>query len=196
MQDKSDRQRKRSGYRQLIGYRTKAWREGYGEVELIVGPQHLNSVGIVHGGVYASMLDVAMGHAVSYCTVPGNFRFSTTVSLAMNFIKAARGSVLTNFALIDGLLAGGASVSAYDPKAMPAARALLGDRVTLCPRSYDAAEGADALILVTEWNEFREPDFARVKALMRRPAIFDGRNLYNPRHLRELGFHYEGIGRR
>jgi UDPglucose 6-dehydrogenase len=99
-------------------------------------------------------------------------------------------------ALIDGLLAGGASVSAYDPKAMPAARALLGERVTLCARSYDAAEGADALILVTEWNEFREPDFARIKALMRRPAIFDGRNLYNPKHLRELGFHYEGIGRR
>ena len=103
MQDKSDRQRKRSGYRQLIGYRTKAWREGYGEVELIVGPQHLNSVGIVHGGVYASMLDVAMGHAVSYCTVPGNFRFSTTVSLAMNFIKAARGSVLTAVGRVDGV---------------------------------------------------------------------------------------------
>jgi UDPglucose 6-dehydrogenase len=101
-----------------------------------------------------------------------------------------------SLALIEALLAGGASVRAYDPKAMAAARALLGDRVALCARSYDAVEGADALILVTEWNEFREPDFERVKTLMRRPAIFDGRNLYNPRHLRALGFHYEGIGRR
>jgi UDPglucose 6-dehydrogenase len=99
-------------------------------------------------------------------------------------------------ALVEGLLAGGASVRAYDPKAMAVARALLGDRVTLCARSYDAVEGADALIVATEWSEFREPDFARIKSLMRRAAIFDGRNIYNPKHLRELGFHYEGIGRR
>src|SRR5207247_1624646 len=63
-------------------------------------------------------------------------------------------------------------------------------------RSYEAVEGADALAVVTEWSEFREPDFARIKALMRTPVIFDGRNLYNPRQLRELGFQYEGIGRR
>ena len=71
---------------------------------------------------------------------------------------------------------------AYDPKAMPrgAARSS-ATGVTLCARSYDAVEGADALVLVTEWNEFREPDFARIKSLMRRPAIFDGRNIYNPR---------------
>ena len=103
MQDKSDTQRRRSGYRQLIGYRTKAWREGYGEVELMVGPQHLNSVGVVHGGVYASLLDVAMGHAVAYCTVPGNFRFSTTVSLTTSFLKGAKGGVLTATGCVDGL---------------------------------------------------------------------------------------------
>ncbi len=74
--------------------------------------------------------------------------------------------------------------------------AILGDRVTFCPRSYEAVEGADALVLATEWNEFREPDFERVRLLMRHAAIFDGRNIYNPRHLRELGFHYEGVGRR
>ena len=95
MRDESETQRKRSGYRQLIGYRTKAWREGYGEIELLLGSQHLNSVGIVHGGVYAALLDVAMGHAVSYCTVPGNFRFSTTMSLNTHFLKGARGRVLT-----------------------------------------------------------------------------------------------------
>ena len=99
-------------------------------------------------------------------------------------------------AVIEELLARGAAVRAYDPKAVPAARRLLGDRVTFCQRSYEAVEGADALVLATEWNEFREPDFERVRTLMRHPAIFDGRNIYNPRHLRELGFHYEGVGRR
>jgi UDPglucose 6-dehydrogenase len=87
-------------------------------------------------------------------------------------------------------------VRAYDPKAMPAAQRVLGAGVTLCPRSYDAVDGADALVVATEWNEFREPDFPRIKSLMRTPAIFDGRNIYNPALLREMGFHYEGIGRR
>ena len=99
-------------------------------------------------------------------------------------------------AIIRGLREGGAAVRAYDPKAMPAARGVLDAGVTLCARSYDAVEGADALVLATEWNEFREPDFARIKRLMRRPAIFDGRNVYNPSMLRDMGFHYEGIGRR
>jgi UDPglucose 6-dehydrogenase len=99
-------------------------------------------------------------------------------------------------ALIQSLLKEGATVRAYDPKAIPAAREVLGDRVTFTTRSYDAVDGADALVVATEWNEFREPDFHRVRERMRRPAIFDGRNIYNPQTLRELGFHYEGIGRR
>jgi UDPglucose 6-dehydrogenase len=99
-------------------------------------------------------------------------------------------------AIIEGLLAGGAAVQAYDPKAEEQARRAFGSRVTLCGRAYEAVAGADALVVVTEWNEFREPDFAKIKALMRRPAIFDGRNIYDPRVLRDLGFHYEGIGRR
>jgi UDPglucose 6-dehydrogenase len=98
--------------------------------------------------------------------------------------------------LIHSLLKEGASVRAYDPKAIPAARAVLGDKVTFTSRSYDAVEGADALVVATEWNEFREPDFQRIRERMRRPAVFDGRNIYNPQSLRELGFHYEGIGRR
>jgi UDPglucose 6-dehydrogenase len=98
--------------------------------------------------------------------------------------------------VIEGLLKGGASVRAYDPKATKAAQRLLGDRITFCSRSYDAVEGADALVVVTEWAEFREPDFERMKKIMRRAAIFDGRNIYNPEHLRGLGFHYQGIGRR
>jgi UDPglucose 6-dehydrogenase len=98
--------------------------------------------------------------------------------------------------LAERLLAGGASVRLYDPKATDAARCVLGDRAAYCSRSYEAVDGADALVVATEWNEFREPDFARMRGLMRRPIIFDGRNLYNPRTLRDLGFHYEGIGRR
>jgi UDPglucose 6-dehydrogenase len=99
-------------------------------------------------------------------------------------------------AVIEALLAGGARVKAYDPKAMKAARRVLGERITYCQKSYEAVEGADALVLATEWAEFREPDFPRIKSLMRRPALFDGRNIWNPGPLRTLGFHYEGIGRR
>ncbi len=99
-------------------------------------------------------------------------------------------------AVIEGLLAAGAAVRAYDPKAEEQARGAFGGRVELCRRAYEAVVGADALVVVTEWNEFREPDFAKIKSLMRNPAVFDGRNIYDPRVLRELGFHYEGIGRR
>jgi UDPglucose 6-dehydrogenase len=99
-------------------------------------------------------------------------------------------------ALIEGLLEGGAAVRAYDPKSGASAKRLLDERITLCAKSYEAVEGADALAVITEWNEFREPDFKRVKSLMRHAAIFDGRNIYHPAALRELGFHYEGIGRR
>jgi UDPglucose 6-dehydrogenase len=98
--------------------------------------------------------------------------------------------------VIEGLLEGGASVRAYDPKANSQAKRILGDRVLFCRRSYEAVEGADALIVATEWGEFREPDFGRIKSLMRRPAVFDGRNIYNPQQLTEMGFHYQGIGRR
>jgi UDPglucose 6-dehydrogenase len=99
-------------------------------------------------------------------------------------------------ATIDALLKKGASVRAYDPKAGKEAERMLGASITHCTRSYEAVEGADALLVVTEWNEFREPDFDRIKTAMRRPAIFDGRNIYDPAELRRRGFHYQGIGRR
>jgi UDPglucose 6-dehydrogenase len=98
--------------------------------------------------------------------------------------------------VIEGLLKGGAEVRAYDPKALAPARYHFGDKITLCTRAYEAVTGADALVVVTEWNEFREPDFAKIRSLMRHPAVFDGRNIYDPHVLRDLGFHYEGIGRR
>jgi len=98
--------------------------------------------------------------------------------------------------IIEGLLAKGASVSAYDPKAMDHARGSLPKSVHWAKNGYEALEGADALLLATEWNEFREPDFARMKSLMRRPLIFDGRNIFNPKTVKALGFEYVGVGRR
>ncbi len=98
-------------------------------------------------------------------------------------------------ALIDELLAEGGVVTAHDPVAMEHARRQLGDRVQFVQSPYLAAEGADALFLVTEWNEFRQPDFARVKAAMRQPVLFDGRNIWNPARVRQLGFTYYGVGR-
>ena len=96
--------------------------------------------------------------------------------------------------LIDLLLKAGCKINAFDPVAMDATTKVVGDRVRMCKGMYDAAQGADALLVVTEWNEFRNPDFERLKSIMRRPAIFDGRNLYEGKELREMGFHYTGIG--
>jgi UDPglucose 6-dehydrogenase len=98
--------------------------------------------------------------------------------------------------IIEQLLAKGASVRAYDPKADHEAKRTLGNRIVFCTRSYKALEGADALLVVTEWNEFREPDFVRMKSLLRRPVIFDGRNIYDPAEMKRQGFEYQGIGRR
>jgi len=97
--------------------------------------------------------------------------------------------------LIDMLLEAGARVRAHDPAAMDNVRALVGDRITFTESMYQATEGADALALVTEWHEYRQPDFNRIKGLMRTPSLFDGRNVWDPKELRSLGFTYAGIGR-
>ena len=98
-------------------------------------------------------------------------------------------------ALIDELLAEGAVVTAHDPVAMEAYQKQHHNGVTLVENPYAAAEGAQALFLVTEWNEFRQPDFARLKSCMAAPVLFDGRNIWNPARMREQGFTYFGIGR-
>jgi UDPglucose 6-dehydrogenase len=98
--------------------------------------------------------------------------------------------------VIEGLLAKGAKVAAHDPVAERSARRVLGDRIRYTTVPYEALEGADALFVVTEWNEFRHPDFERMKALMKNPVIFDGRNIYDPSRMRELGFTYMGLGRK
>ena len=98
--------------------------------------------------------------------------------------------------LINALLDAGAAVSAYDPEAMKVAKGIFGAGVAFADKSYDAASGADALALVTEWNEFREPDWMKIKKAMRTPVIFDGRNIFNGEQLRGLGFTYYSMGRR
>jgi UDPglucose 6-dehydrogenase len=100
--------------------------------------------------------------------------------------------------VIEGLLADGARVRAYDPEAGAAARALFRGRagVTICDSAEAAARGADALVVVTEWNEFRSPDFPALKKLLKSPVIFDGRNLYDPETVASYGFDYFPVGRR
>jgi UDPglucose 6-dehydrogenase len=93
------------------------------------------------------------------------------------------------------LVKAGAIVSAYDPEAMNGAHLALGDQVTFAGDMYAALENADALVVVTEWNVFRSPDFEIMKRLMRGHAIFDGRNIYSNEEMHEQGFHYESIGR-
>ena len=91
--------------------------------------------------------------------------------------------------LIERLLAAGAKVQAYDPAAMDVAQKLFGTGVTFAPKSYEALAGADALAVVTEWNEFREPDFAKMRKLMKTPVVFDGRNIYSRELMRTTWLH-------
>jgi len=97
--------------------------------------------------------------------------------------------------LIESLLDAGATVVAHDPVAMPEAKRRLGDRVGYADSNYDALDGADALVVVTDWNQFRHPDFERIKTSLARPIVIDGRNLYHPDKMAALGFTYRSIGR-
>jgi UDPglucose 6-dehydrogenase len=98
--------------------------------------------------------------------------------------------------IINNLLRAGAEVRAHDPVAMGEARKIFKDRIALEKDGYDAIKGADALVVVTEWNEFRTPDFQKIKRMLKKPVVFDGRNIYNREELRKMGFTYYGIGRR
>jgi UDPglucose 6-dehydrogenase len=97
--------------------------------------------------------------------------------------------------VIGDLLAAGASVVAFDPEATETARQVLGDRIQYASGPYDALRGADALLIVTEWHEFRYPDFARVRRALRQPVVFDGRNLFSLAKMAEFGFTYYSVGR-
>jgi UDPglucose 6-dehydrogenase len=98
--------------------------------------------------------------------------------------------------MIDALLKEGASVSAFDPEGMKNVKRQIGDKIEYAENQYEALKGADALIIATEWNEFRTPDFSKIAASLRNKAIFDGRNLFDLNSMQELGFHYESVGRR
>ncbi len=102
----------------------------------------------------------------------------------------------SSLVLIDELLKRGATIAAFDPQAMKNTREKIGDIIDFSKSNYDSLKGADALIIVTEWTEFREPDFLRIKELMNRAVVFDGRNIFNPAKLKGMGFEYYGIGRR
>ena len=97
--------------------------------------------------------------------------------------------------IIDLLLEKGARIQAYDPEAMENVRRRYADRIALNESAYQALENADALVVVTEWNAFRTPDFDRMETLMRSKVIFDGRNVFDPEELAQMGYHYESIGR-
>jgi UDPglucose 6-dehydrogenase len=97
--------------------------------------------------------------------------------------------------LIDALLDEGVTIRAHDPAALDHARILLGNRIDYAETNYEALVGADALVVVTDWNEYRHPDFRRVKSTLRQPVIVDGRNLYDVEKMRELGVRYHSIGR-
>ncbi|MGD1005724.1 MAG: UDP-glucose/GDP-mannose dehydrogenase family protein [Ignavibacteriaceae bacterium] len=97
--------------------------------------------------------------------------------------------------IINGLLNKGAIISAYDPEAKETTKAILGEKIEYASSSYQALDKADALIIVTEWNEFRTPDFNKIRSLLKEPVIFDGRNLYDPDKMKENNFIYYSIGR-
>jgi UDPglucose 6-dehydrogenase len=98
--------------------------------------------------------------------------------------------------MINSLIEAGAHVRAHDPVAIDAVKAVLGSKIEYFENNYESLKGAEALLIVTEWNEFRRPDFDRMKSLMKRPVVFDGRNIYDPRIMKEKGFVYFGIGRK
>lgn len=97
--------------------------------------------------------------------------------------------------LVEALLEAGCTVRVHDPEAMDVARGVFGDRVSYHTKNYEALDGADALLVVTEWNEFRHPDFDRIKSLLKQPLVFDGRNLWEPADMAKNGFTYYPIGR-
>ncbi|MEZ4909342.1 MAG: UDP-glucose/GDP-mannose dehydrogenase family protein [Saprospiraceae bacterium] len=97
--------------------------------------------------------------------------------------------------IISRLLHKGASIKAYDPEAMENVRQVFGDKIQFVNNEYEAVENVDALAIITEWNEFRTPDLARLKSMMTSPVIFDGRNIYDVNTMRDQGFYYDSIGR-
>jgi len=98
--------------------------------------------------------------------------------------------------IVEELLKEGASISAYDPEAMKNVKELIGDKINYVENQYDALINCDALLIATEWSEFRTPDFEKMSGLMKNKVVFDGRNVFDTSHMKELGYYYESIGRK
>jgi len=97
--------------------------------------------------------------------------------------------------MIDALTAAGATVAAFDPEAMPNVKRVVGDKISFVDSEYDALDNADALIIATEWSEFRTPDFEIISGKLKNKVVFDGRNVFEVKQMKDLGYHYESIGR-
>ena len=98
--------------------------------------------------------------------------------------------------IIEVLLSEGATVAVFDPEAMKNVQQQVGDKIIYCESQYEALNDADALIIATEWNEFRTPDFSKIVTRLKNKVIFDGRNLFDLESMRNLGFHYQSVGRK
>jgi 8-oxo-dGTP pyrophosphatase MutT (NUDIX family) len=98
--------------------------------------------------------------------------------------------------LIEAILSAGATIAAFDPEAMQNVKQLVGDRISFVENQYEALQDADALVIATEWSEFRTPNFDRISSLLKNKVIFDGRNLFDLNKMGDLGYHYVSIGRK
>jgi UDPglucose 6-dehydrogenase len=98
--------------------------------------------------------------------------------------------------MIDALTTAGATVCAFDPEAMKNVKGVVGDKITYAESQYEALKDADALIIATEWNEFRTPEFEKINESLKNKVIFDGRNLFDPAVMQDMGYHYESVGRK
>ena len=124
--------------------------------------------------------------------------FFTLLLLLLGLVTSAQettSEILGNVSDSKGTPLAGATVTAFDPEAMNNVRNLIGGKINYAENQYEALQGANALIIATEWNEFRTPDFLKIVKSLKSKAIFDGRNLFDVSAIRELGFHYESIGR-
>ena len=97
--------------------------------------------------------------------------------------------------MIDALTAAGATITAFDPEAMANVKRLIGNKISFVESEYDALDNADALIIATEWSEFRTPDFDIINSKLKNKVVFDGRNVFEVKQMKDLGYHYESIGR-
>ncbi len=150
----------------------------------------LESVGAVNDNQAQRFADKVLHH------FNGNLRDSRLAVWGLSFKPRTNDMRdAPSIKIIEALLSKHAVITAYDPEALDEAKKIFGTRIQLASNNYSCVEGADALLLLTEWQAFRHPNFERMKTVMRQPVIFDGRNIYDPEQVRHLGFTYYSVGR-